>query len=82
MAEERRMAPKIVREAIAEYKKSLGFELGLVRSGQVTYEFGYQVALALFRVNTPTERWNRAPSLIFLRTKASGYQMRSLLMTA
>ncbi|RRT75078.1 hypothetical protein B296_00029236 [Ensete ventricosum] len=29
---------KLPTEAIAEYKKSAGFEMGLVRTGQVSYE--------------------------------------------
>ncbi|RRT62365.1 hypothetical protein B296_00041110 [Ensete ventricosum] len=33
-------------EAIAEYKKSTSFKMGLVRTGQVLYEYGYRVALA------------------------------------
>ncbi|THU56296.1 hypothetical protein C4D60_Mb11t15780 [Musa balbisiana] len=39
--------------AIAEYKSSVGFEHGLVRLGWVTYEFGYRVACAHFRVRYP-----------------------------
>ncbi|RZR74083.1 hypothetical protein BHM03_00031752 [Ensete ventricosum] len=37
------------KEAVADYKKSVGFKMGLVRTGQVSYEYGYQVALARFR---------------------------------
>ncbi|CAL9136173.1 unnamed protein product [Musa acuminata var. zebrina] len=50
LAEEHRLALERVKKAISEYKKSTGFQLGLVRLGQVTYEFGYQVALARVRV--------------------------------
>lgn len=53
LAEEHQVAPERVKEAISEYKKSPRFELGLVRSGQVTYEFGYRVALAHFRAKYP-----------------------------
>ena len=45
--------PKKIKEAIVEYKKSPEFELGLQRSGQVTYEFRYRVAFARFRVRYP-----------------------------
>ncbi|RWV81449.1 hypothetical protein GW17_00057130 [Ensete ventricosum] len=40
-------------EAIVEYKKSAGFEMGLVRIGQVSYEYGYWVALARFKAQDP-----------------------------
>ncbi|RWV78962.1 hypothetical protein GW17_00059977 [Ensete ventricosum] len=36
-------------EAIADYKKSVDFEMGLVRTGQVSYEYGYWVALTQFK---------------------------------
>ncbi|RWW00183.1 hypothetical protein BHE74_00029214 [Ensete ventricosum] len=35
-------------KAIASYKESRGFQLGLKMMGQVTYEFGYRVALERF----------------------------------
>ncbi|RWW04352.1 hypothetical protein GW17_00032430 [Ensete ventricosum] len=35
--------------AIEDYKKLLGFEMGLVRMGWVSLEFGYQLALARLR---------------------------------
>ncbi|RWW25213.1 hypothetical protein BHE74_00027231 [Ensete ventricosum] len=34
------------RQAIEDYKKSLGFETGLVRMGRVSLEYEYQLALA------------------------------------
>ncbi|RWV93675.1 hypothetical protein GW17_00043856 [Ensete ventricosum] len=37
---------KAVKKAIINYKESSGFKLGLQRSGQVSYEYGYWVALA------------------------------------
>ncbi|RWW74542.1 hypothetical protein BHE74_00017516 [Ensete ventricosum] len=40
---------KLPKEAIPEYKKSVSFEMGLVQTGQVSYEYGYRVALARFR---------------------------------
>ncbi|RWV97558.1 hypothetical protein GW17_00039646 [Ensete ventricosum] len=36
------------KEAMVDYKKSARFEMGLVRTGQVSYEYGYRVALARF----------------------------------
>ncbi|CAL9114200.1 unnamed protein product, partial [Musa textilis] len=45
VAEERRR-PESDREAIERYKKSEGFLLGLDRTGRVSYEYGYKVALA------------------------------------
>ncbi|RRT51105.1 hypothetical protein B296_00023981 [Ensete ventricosum] len=33
------------KRAIEEYKESLGFEMGLVRMGRVSLEYGYQLAL-------------------------------------
>lgn len=53
LKEEHRGEPERIKEAIVEYKKSTGFELGLQRSGQVTYEFGYRVAFARFHVKYP-----------------------------
>ncbi|RZS25091.1 hypothetical protein BHM03_00058245 [Ensete ventricosum] len=34
------------KKAIEEYKESPGFEMGLVRMGRVSLEYGYQLALA------------------------------------
>ncbi|CAL9056499.1 unnamed protein product [Musa banksii] len=53
LAEETRAALKKDEKAIAEYKESRGFQLGLQRTGQVTYEFGYRVALARFSARYP-----------------------------
>ncbi|RZS19683.1 hypothetical protein BHM03_00052124 [Ensete ventricosum] len=36
-------------ETIAEYKKLTGFEMGLVRTCQVSYKYGYRVVLAKFK---------------------------------
>lgn len=82
LAEERRVAPERVKEAIFEYKKSPWFKLGLARSGQVTYEFGYRVTLARFRMKYLDMEVDSTPSPIFLRTRASGCQTRFLLMIA
>ncbi|RRT71505.1 hypothetical protein B296_00018852 [Ensete ventricosum] len=37
------------RQAIEDYKKSAGFEMGLVRMGRVSLEYRYQLALAQLR---------------------------------
>ncbi|RWV90427.1 hypothetical protein GW17_00047375 [Ensete ventricosum] len=44
---------KVPKEVVAAYIKSTGFEMGLVRPGQVSYEYGYQVALAQFQTRYP-----------------------------
>ncbi|RZR86035.1 hypothetical protein BHM03_00013131 [Ensete ventricosum] len=41
------------RQAIEDYKKSPGFEMGLVRMGHVSLEYGYQLVLARFRAQYP-----------------------------
>ncbi|RZS16420.1 hypothetical protein BHM03_00048407 [Ensete ventricosum] len=41
------------RQAIEDYKKSAGFEMGLVRMGRVSLEYGYQLALAQLRARHP-----------------------------
>ncbi|THU71285.1 hypothetical protein C4D60_Mb08t33950 [Musa balbisiana] len=49
MANEICQWPEKDKKLIEANKKSSGFELGLTRTGQVTNEYGYQVALARFR---------------------------------
>ncbi|RRT36010.1 hypothetical protein B296_00040785 [Ensete ventricosum] len=39
---------ELPRQAVDRYKESVGFKEGLKRMGRVTYEYGYQVALARF----------------------------------
>ncbi|THU69602.1 hypothetical protein C4D60_Mb08t16130 [Musa balbisiana] len=41
------------KKLIEDYKESSGFQLGLIRSGQVTYEYGYRIALARFKAHHP-----------------------------
>lgn len=41
LAEETKAAPAKNRKLIEEYKESYEFQLGLHRSGQVSYEYGY-----------------------------------------
>ncbi|CAL9763380.1 unnamed protein product [Musa acuminata subsp. burmannicoides] len=53
LKEERLRLPGRVEGAVAGYKASAGFERGLVRLGRVTYEYGFLVAYAYFRVTFP-----------------------------
>ncbi|THU57112.1 hypothetical protein C4D60_Mb03t00060 [Musa balbisiana] len=53
LADEIHQRLKKDRKLIKDYKKSKGFELGLTRTGQVTYEYGYWIALARFRAHYP-----------------------------
>ncbi|RZR95004.1 hypothetical protein BHM03_00023788 [Ensete ventricosum] len=39
---------ELPRQSVVQYNESLGFKKGLKRMGRVTYEYGYQVALARF----------------------------------
>ncbi|RWW73206.1 hypothetical protein BHE74_00018940 [Ensete ventricosum] len=41
------------KQDIDDYKKSAGFEMGLVRMGRVSLEYGYQLALAWLRARHP-----------------------------
>ncbi|RWW07286.1 hypothetical protein GW17_00029330 [Ensete ventricosum] len=41
------------RQAIEDYNKSFKFEMGLVRMGRVSLEYGYQLALARLRARHP-----------------------------
>ncbi|THU69296.1 hypothetical protein C4D60_Mb08t12940 [Musa balbisiana] len=49
LVDEIRQWPEKDKKLIEDYKKSSGFELGLTRTGQVTYEYGYRIALAYFK---------------------------------
>ncbi|RWW37935.1 hypothetical protein BHE74_00056876 [Ensete ventricosum] len=40
---------KLPKQAVDEYKESVGFKEGLKRMGRVTYEYDYRVALSRFR---------------------------------
>ncbi|RWW58803.1 hypothetical protein BHE74_00034302 [Ensete ventricosum] len=44
-----KLTVELLAETIVEYKKLTGFEMGLVRTGQVSYEYGYRVVLAKFK---------------------------------
>ncbi|RWW44304.1 hypothetical protein BHE74_00049945 [Ensete ventricosum] len=51
-------------QAVARNKGSLGFKEGLKRMGRVTYEYGYQVALARFRARYPDANIEEDPFTI------------------
>ncbi|THU53338.1 hypothetical protein C4D60_Mb10t13350 [Musa balbisiana] len=53
LAVETQQRPEKDKKLIEDYKESSGFQLGLVRSGQVTYEHGYRIALTRFKVCHP-----------------------------
>ena len=41
------------KKLIEDYKASSGFQLGLVQTGRVSYEYGYRIALARFKARNP-----------------------------
>lgn len=53
LKQERLALPETIERAIVEYKLSVGFDCGLVRSGRVTYKFRYRVAYARLRARYP-----------------------------
>ena len=53
LAEEARLRPIKDNELLEAYKKSEGFELGLTRTGRVSYEYGYRIAPSRFRARHP-----------------------------
>ncbi|RZS27831.1 hypothetical protein BHM03_00061359 [Ensete ventricosum] len=55
---------ELPKQTIAEYKESLGFKEGLKRMGQVTYEYGYRVALACFHARYPDAEVKEDPFTI------------------
>ncbi|RRT66787.1 hypothetical protein B296_00019514 [Ensete ventricosum] len=44
---------ELSRRAIEDYKMSPGFEMGLMRMGRVSLEYGYQLALARLQAGYP-----------------------------
>ncbi|THU50055.1 hypothetical protein C4D60_Mb06t16040 [Musa balbisiana] len=48
-----RLRPEKDKKLIEDYKGSSGFQLGLVRTGRVSYEYGYRIALARFKARHP-----------------------------
>ncbi|XP_018675334.2 uncharacterized protein LOC108951563 [Musa acuminata AAA Group] len=53
LAKEARLRPAKDKELLEAYKKSEGFELGLTRTGRVSFEYGYRVATSRFRARHP-----------------------------
>ncbi|RRT73824.1 hypothetical protein B296_00032085 [Ensete ventricosum] len=56
-------------EAIVKYRKSAGFKMGLVRTGQVSYEYDYQVALARFKARYPNLEIKEDPFVLLPEDK-------------
>ncbi|RRT76008.1 hypothetical protein B296_00000726 [Ensete ventricosum] len=56
-------------EAIAEYKKLVGFEMGLVRMGQVSYEYAIGLPWLDSRPDSATLRSRRTHLCAFPRTR-------------
>ncbi|RWW87227.1 hypothetical protein BHE74_00003962 [Ensete ventricosum] len=56
------------KKVVADYKKTTEFEMGLVRTGQVSYEYGYRVALAGSRLG-PSLKLKRILSRSYPRTR-------------
>ncbi|RWW63128.1 hypothetical protein BHE74_00029716 [Ensete ventricosum] len=55
---------ELPRQSVVQYKESLGFKEGLNRMGRVTYEYGYQVALAHFGARHPDAEVEEDPLTI------------------
>ncbi|RRT63631.1 hypothetical protein B296_00034613, partial [Ensete ventricosum] len=55
---------ELPRQTVVQYKESLGFKEGLKRMGQVTYEYGYRVALARFHTRYPDAEVEEDPFTI------------------
>ncbi|RZR93395.1 hypothetical protein BHM03_00021885, partial [Ensete ventricosum] len=53
MRENEFLKAKLPGKSVANYKQSVRFGWGLRRMGQVSYEYGYQVALAHFQARYP-----------------------------
>ncbi|THU50982.1 hypothetical protein C4D60_Mb06t26170 [Musa balbisiana] len=66
LADEIRQWPEKDRKLIEAYKKSSSFEVELTRMGQVTYEYGYRIALARFRACYPDLEVTEDPFASFL----------------
>ena len=45
--------PKKDKKLIEDYKESSGFQLALVQTRRVSYEYGYRIALARFQARYP-----------------------------
>ncbi|RWW76546.1 hypothetical protein BHE74_00015343 [Ensete ventricosum] len=53
MRENESLKAELSGKSVANYKQSVGFRWGLRRMGQVSYEYGYRVALACFQAQYP-----------------------------
>ncbi|RWW77680.1 hypothetical protein BHE74_00014134 [Ensete ventricosum] len=53
MRENKTLKIELPSKSVADYKQSVGFGWGLQRMGQVSYEYGYRVALAHFQARYP-----------------------------
>ncbi|XP_064994331.1 uncharacterized protein LOC135630935 [Musa acuminata AAA Group] len=61
LAEEARLQPAKDKELLEAYKKSEGFELGLTRTGRVSFEYGYRIATSHFRAHHPGLKVEKDP---------------------
>ncbi|RRT45293.1 hypothetical protein B296_00037115 [Ensete ventricosum] len=52
---------KLLKQAVNNYKESVGFKEGLKKMGRVTYEYGYPVTLARFRSLHPNSEVEEDP---------------------
>ncbi|RWW67723.1 hypothetical protein BHE74_00024822 [Ensete ventricosum] len=55
---------ELLRQAVDDYKESVGFKEDLKRMGRVTYEYGYRVALTRFRSLHPDSEVEEDPFTI------------------
>ncbi|RWW69395.1 hypothetical protein BHE74_00023004 [Ensete ventricosum] len=55
---------ELPRQAVVQYKESVGFKERLKRMGRVTYEYGYRVALARFHAQHPNSEVEEDPFTI------------------
>ncbi|RZS04381.1 hypothetical protein BHM03_00034713 [Ensete ventricosum] len=55
---------ELPRQTVVQYIESLGLQEGLKRMSQVTYEYGYQVALARFHARHPNAEVEEDPFTI------------------
>ncbi|RRT38818.1 hypothetical protein B296_00053996 [Ensete ventricosum] len=70
------------KKVVADYKKLVGFEMGLVWMGQVSYEYGYQIALAGFWARYPKLEVEEDPFKILPEDSIEGSKEREWPTTA
>ncbi|RRT59084.1 hypothetical protein B296_00013005 [Ensete ventricosum] len=61
MRENKTLKIELPSKSVADYKQPVGFGWGLQRMGQVSYEFGYRVALARFQARYPNLEMDSDP---------------------